>query len=178
VHEHDRLRRRTGCGEDFLLRRERIAEDHRRSRKIPEHELVALLGNRRRRGDIDDQRDTLLLGSLGDGGGLPGIESADQKLRTVPNQLFRPSTRGLDVRFGIGVRNREIGHTQRLQDRRRDVDAQLTTLTDAGLQTGARQLHADFERSTLSADDIERRDAGNERGSARAGGKVATGDAR
>ena len=51
--------------------------------EIPEHELVALLGDGRRGGDIDDQRDTLLFGNLSNRGGVAGIESANQELRTV-----------------------------------------------------------------------------------------------
>ena len=54
-------------------------EDHRRGREVAEHELVALLGDRRRRGDIDDERNALLLGDLGDRGALAGVEGAEQK---------------------------------------------------------------------------------------------------
>ena len=99
-----------------------------------------------RRGDIDDERNALLLGDLGDRGGLAGIEGADQKLRAVADQLFGAGARGVDVRFGVGVHDRELGQAQRLQDRGRDVDAALAVLADAGLQARARQQHADLQR--------------------------------
>ena len=108
MHEHDGLRRRAGGGKDFFLTGESVAEDHRRRGEIPEHELVALLGDRRSGGNIDDERDTLLLGDLGDGGGLPGIEGADQKLRAVADQLLGAGARGIDVRLGVAVHDRKL----------------------------------------------------------------------
>ena len=169
VHEHDRLRRRTGGGEHLLLVREGIAQDHRRGREIPEHELVTLLGDRRRRGDIDDQRNAFLLGDLGDRRRLAGIEGADQELRAVADHLFSARAGGIDIRFGVDVHDRELGQAERLEDRRRNIDAELTSLADAGLQAGTRQQHADLQRAALGAHDIERRDAGNKCGGAGAG---------
>jgi hypothetical protein len=109
VHEHDRLRRRADGGENLLLILERIAQDHRRGREIPEYELVALLGDRRRRGDIDDQRDAFLLGDLGNGGGLPGIKRADEELRAVADDFLGAGARGIDIRFGVDADDRELG---------------------------------------------------------------------
>ena len=153
-------------GEDFLLVGEGVAQDHPGRREIPEYELVALLGDRRRRGDIDDERNAFLLGDLGDGGGLAGIEGADQELRAFADQLLGAGARGVDVRFGVGVHDREVGQTQRLQDRRSDVDAALAILPDAGLQAGARQQHADFQRAALGAQYGRRGKRGGGRGSA------------
>jgi hypothetical protein len=48
-----------------------------------------LLGDGRRGGDIDDQRDALLFGDLGDRGRVPGIEGANQKLRTVTRTYLK-----------------------------------------------------------------------------------------
>ena len=105
----------------------------------------------RGRGDIDDERNAFLLGDLGDRGRLAGIEGADQELRSVADQLFGAGARGVDVRFGIGVHDREIGQAERLQDRGGDVDAALAILADTGLQAGARQQHADLQRAALGA---------------------------
>ena len=103
VHEHGRLRRRADRGEDLLLIDEGVAQDHRRGREIAEHELVALLGDRRGGGDVDDEGDALLLGDLGDGGALAGIEGADQQLRALADQLFGARAGDLDVGFGVGI---------------------------------------------------------------------------
>ena len=178
MHKHDRLRRSASGGENFLLIIEGVADDHRPGREIPEHELVALLGDLRRSGDIDDERNALLLGDLGDGGGLPGIEGADQELGAVADQLFRSRARCLHVRLGVAVHDREIGQAHRFEDPRRDIDAALAILADAGLQAGTRQQHADLERAALGAHDIERRDAGHQTGGADAGGKSAACEAR
>ena len=136
MHEHHRLRGDAGGLEHLLLVGEGVAEDHRRGREIAEHELVALLGDRRRRRDIDDERDALLLGHLGDRGALAGIEGADQELRAVVDQLLGARARHLDVGLGVGVHDREIGQAEVLEDRRRDVDAALAVLPDAGLGAG------------------------------------------
>ena len=88
-----------------------------------------------RRGDIDDERDALLLGDLGDRGGLAGVEGADQELRAVADELFGARARGIDVRFGVGVHDRELRQAERLEDRRRNIDAALTILADAGLRS-------------------------------------------
>jgi len=109
MHEDDRLRRRTDEAEHFLLVGESIAQDHPCGRKIPEYELIALLGDRRRRGDVDDQRNAFLLGDLGDCGGLARIEGTDQELRSIADQLFGAGARSIDVRFGVGVHDREVG---------------------------------------------------------------------
>jgi hypothetical protein len=101
VHEHRRLRGEAGRLKDLLLIDEGVAQDHGRSREIAEHELVALLRDRRSGGDVDDQGDAPLLGDLGDSRGLPGIEGSDQKLRALPDQPFGPRAR--DIRTGLGV---------------------------------------------------------------------------
>ena len=83
---------------------ELVAEQHLHRREIPEHELVALLGDVGRAGDIDDERNALLLGDLRDRRGLAGIEGADQKLGAVVDQLFGVLAGGVDVRLGVAVR--------------------------------------------------------------------------
>jgi hypothetical protein len=47
-----------------------------------------------------------------DCGGLAGIESADQELRTVIDQLFRALARDIDVGFGIAVHDRKFRQAQ------------------------------------------------------------------
>ena len=98
VHEHRRLRRRAGDLEHFLLAVELVAEQHLHRREVADHELVALLGDFGGAGDIDDERNALLLGDLGDRRGLAGIEGADQKLGAVVDQLFGVLAGGVDVR--------------------------------------------------------------------------------
>ena len=136
------------------------AEKHRRGGEIPEDEFVALLGDFRRRGDIDDERNALLFGDLGDRGGLAGIEGADQELGAVADQLFGVFARGVDVRFGVAVHDRQIRQAERFEDRGGDVDAALAVLADARFKTGPRQQHADLERSTLCTHDSRRSDRG------------------
>ena len=147
------LRLDAGCREDFLLVGEGVAENHPRGREVAEHELVALLGDRRGGGDVDDVGNALLLGDLRDGAALTGIERADQKLRAVGDQLLGARARDLDVGFGVGVHDLELGQADALEDRVRQLDAAEAVLTDAGLGAGARQQHADLERRALGADD-------------------------
>ena len=123
------------------------------------------------------QRNALLLGDLGDGGGLAGIEGADQKLGAVADHLFRPGAGGIDIRFGVDADDSELGQAERFEDRRRHIDAALTVLADAGLEAGPRQQHADLQWAALGAHDVERRHAGNECGGTGARGKSATGNA-
>ncbi len=142
----DGLRRGADLGEDFLLVDEGVAQDHAGGREIAEHELVALLGDRRGGGDVDDEGDALLLGDLGDGGALPGVEGADQQLRALADQLLGARAGDLDVGFGVGVHDLERRQTEVLEEAGGDIDAALAILADTGLEAGARQQHADFER--------------------------------
>ena len=176
MHEHDRFRRNARRFEQLLLIGESIAQDHGRGREIPEDELVALLGDLRRRRDIDDERNALLLGDLRDRGGLAGVESAYQKLRTIADQFFGPRSRHLHVGFGIGVHDSELGKAELLEDRRRQLDAALTILPDARLGSRARQQNADLERSTLCTREVARR-GGEQSGGPGAYGKAAAGEA-
>ena len=84
-------------GEDLLLVDEGVAQDHAGGREVAEHELVALLGDRRGGGDVDDEGDALLLGDLGDGRALAGVEGADQQLRALADQLLGARAGDLDV---------------------------------------------------------------------------------
>ena len=177
MHEHHRLRRLAGSLEHFLLVGEGVAQDHRRGREIAEHELVALLGDRRRRRDVDDERNALLLGHLGDRGALAGIEGADQELRAVVDQFLGARARHLHVGLGVGIHDRELGQAELLEDARRDLDAALAVLADAGLRARARQQHADLQRPALRASDVERRGAGEQSGGADTGGEAAAGNA-
>ena len=106
----------------------------RRGREIAEDELVALLGDRRRGGDVDDEGDALLLGDLGDGGGLAGVEGADQQLRAVADQLLGAGAGHLDVGFGVGVHDLQRRQPEILEEPGGDVDAALAVLADAGLR--------------------------------------------
>ena len=153
MHEHHRLRRRT-CGvEDFLLIGERVIQNHRRGGEIAEHKLVALLGDRRGRGDVDDVRDALLFGDLRDGTALARVEGTDQKLRAVCDQFLGARARNVDIGLCVGVHDLQFGQPNVLKDRTGQLDAAEAILPDAGLIARARQQHADFERSALRAQD-------------------------
>ena len=141
--------------------------------EVAEHELVALLGDGGRAGDVDDQRNALLLGDLGDGGGLAGIEGADEKLRALADQLLGAGAGGVDVGFGVAIHDAEFRETHRFEDCRGDVDAALAVLADASLQARTRQQDADLERAARRAHDVERRTAGEETCGAEAGGEGA-----
>jgi len=155
---------------------EGVTEDHRRGRKISKNEFVALLSDWRRRGDVDDEGNALLLGDLRDRRGLAGIEGADQELRAVVDQFFRPRPRHLHVGLGVGVHDRELGQTELLEDRGCKLDPALAILPDACLRSRARQQHADLQRPTLGACEVERRGRGKQSRGARAGGEGAAGD--
>ena len=98
--------------EDFLLIGERVGQDRGGDREVSEHEFVALLGDLRRRRDVDHEGDAFLLGHLRDRGGLSRIERADQELRAVPDQFLGAGTRRVDVRLGVAVHDVEIGQTK------------------------------------------------------------------
>ncbi len=166
VHEHRRLRRRADRREHFLLVDKGVAQDHAGGREVTEHELVALLGDRRGGGDVDDVGDALLLGDLRDGRALPGIEGADQKLRALADQLFGARPRDIDVGLGVGVHDLQRRQAEVLQNSGRDIDATLAVLADAGLVAGAWQQHADFKGRPLRAHDVERCGAGQKSGGA------------
>ena len=90
------------------------------------------------------------------------------------DQLLGTRARHLDVGLGVGVHELQAGQTELLQDARRDVDAALAVLPDAGLGAGARQQYADLQGSALRSQDGGR---GNESGGGgRAGGKLAARD--
>ena len=133
-----------------------------RGREIAEHELVALLGDRRRSGDIDDERNALLLGHLRDGG------ASDRSRRRRP-EAARPRRSAFSARARATSTLDSVsafmicsgGRPQVLENAGGDIDAALAVLADAGLEARARQQHADFERRALRAADVERRGAGD-----------------
>ena len=107
----------------------------------------------------------------------PESKAPTKSLGAVADQLLGAGARGIDVRFGIAVNDGEFRQAKRLEDRRRDIDAALAILADAGLVAGTRQNHANLQRAALGAHDIERRGSGNECGRSGAGGKGAARDA-
>jgi hypothetical protein len=92
-----------------------------------------LLGNRRRCGNVDDERDAFLLGHLGNGGARAGIERAHEKLRAVADELLGAGAGDLHIGLGVRIHDGELGQPQLLEDWRRNLDAPLAVLTDAGL---------------------------------------------
>ena len=90
AHHHRGLRRLARGLEDLLVQVERAGDQHRRGREVAHHELVALLGELRGGGDVDDERDAALLGDLGDGDALARVEGADQHVGACRRSPFRP----------------------------------------------------------------------------------------
>jgi hypothetical protein len=64
VHQNGRAGRFAGRLEDIVEQGEPARDDLGRGLEIAEYELVALLRDLRRRRDIDDERNPLLLGDL------------------------------------------------------------------------------------------------------------------
>src|SRR5581483_6270843 len=156
VQEYRRFRRVAADFKQFLLDGKSIAKNHRRGRKIPEYELLAFIGEWRSSGDIDDEWDAFLLGNLGDCRALARVECADEQLRAVADQLFRPRARDLDLGLGVGIDDVQRRHPEFLQDAVGDIDAALAILADPGLNARAGQQHADLQSSALRANDVER----------------------
>ena len=63
-----------------------------------------------------------------------GIEGADQELRALADQLLGARARDIDVGFGVGVHDLQRRQAEVLEDARRDIDAALAVLADAGLR--------------------------------------------
>ena len=167
------LRRGARGLEDLLLVGEGVVQDHRRGREIAEHELVALLGDRRGGRDVDDVGDALLLGDLRDRGALAGVERADQELRAVRDQLLGARARDLDVGLGVGIHDLQVGQAEILQDRPGSSTPRKQSWPMLGLQAGARQQHADFQRAALRAHD---RGRGEQRCGGGAGEQMTAGE--
>jgi hypothetical protein len=144
MHENYALGRTADDPKKLVLVFEGIAKDHWRSGKIAKYELVTLLGNVGRCRNIDNERDALLLGDLRNRGGLTGIERADQKLRTIIDELLGALARDVDIGFRVGVHHREFRQAQRFENARRDFDPALTVLTDAGFEPRPRQQDANL----------------------------------
>src|SRR5262249_460870 len=129
--------------------------------EIPEDEFVTLLGNFRRSSDIDDERYAFLFRNLGNCSGLAGIESTNEKLRAITNELLGALPRDIDIGLGVGVHDRQFRQAQRFEDARRDVDATLTVLTEVRFESGFRQQDTDLQgcagAAALSVDDSGRR---------------------
>ena len=133
MQEYRGLRRSAGDGEDFLLIDEGIAQDHPGGREVAEDELVTLLGDRRRRGNVDDEGHALLLGDLRNSAGLAGVERTDQHLCAFADQLLGARAGDVDIGFGVGVDDLERRQAHVLEDAGGDIDAALAVLADAGL---------------------------------------------
>ncbi len=114
------------------------------------------------------KRDAALLGDLGDGGGLAGVERADEELRALGDQALGARARDVDVRLGIAVHDVEAGQAELGQHLGRDLDAAMAILADARLHARARQEHAHAQPLRLRTHDAERRECGSDaRGSER-----------
>ena len=123
MHERYGLGRRATRREHLLLVGEGISRDHRRGREVAEYELVALLGDRRGGRNIDNVGDAFLLGDLCDGRALAGVEGAHQQLSAIRDQPLGTRARDVHIGLRVGVHDLEVGQTEALQNRTRDLDA-------------------------------------------------------
>src|SRR5262249_2537597 len=101
--------------------------------EIAEHEFVALLGDLRRGGDVDDVGNAFLLRDLRDSRALAGVESAHENLRAITDQLLGSGPGNFHFGFRVPVHDRQRGQTELLENGGRDVRATLTVLADTGL---------------------------------------------
>ncbi len=83
------------------------------------------------------------------------------------DQPLGPRARDVDVRFRVGVHDRELRQAEALQDRRRQLHGALAVLSDQGLYAGARQQHADLQRPALGSHDRRHGERGADCGGAR-----------
>ncbi len=83
VEEHSRLRVRLCRLDEGLDAVQSVDNQLATGRKIAHQELIALLGDRRRRRNVDDERHLPLLAHLGDRQRGSGFESADNAMHAV-----------------------------------------------------------------------------------------------
>ena len=152
------------------MQRQRAGDQHRRRREIAHDELVALLGDLRRGGDVDDERDAALLGDLGDGDGLAGVEGADQHVGAGIDRLLGLGAR--DVGLGLGVVVHDVELHRQLHVGEHvvgDVGAAAAGLADLRLDAGGRQQQADLEvGGRLRRGEAQRQGRADQRGAGQA----------
>src|SRR5438045_4588813 len=130
MQEHYRLRRGTRSLEYFLLVGEGVTQNHRRGREVAEYEFVALLGDRRGGGDIDDEGNSFLLRDLRDRAALSGIERTHQELRAIRDQFLGARARDIDIGLGVGVHELQFGQADIFQNRPTQFDTAAAVLAD------------------------------------------------
>ena len=101
VHEYGCPRHGVRGAEDVAYQGKSVAHQIDCGGKVAKSELVTLLGKLWCRGDVDDERHTLLLTHLGNGGGCARIESPDQHLGAIVDQLL--GTRAGHVNVGLRI---------------------------------------------------------------------------
>jgi len=141
-----------GGREQILHQRQAVAHQGQAGREVAEDRLVALLGQLRGGGDVDDHRHAMLLANLQRRRGLAAVEGADDHRGTVLDQLLGARAGNVRARFGIGRQQLDPDAHAVADDRRRDLGTALAGLPGLGQQPRARQQHAELERLGLGPD--------------------------
>ena len=133
-----------------------FAHDVGRGLEVAEHELVALLGDLRRGGDVDDvaarraaRRPARSPRSA------PESNAPTSTLRALLDQALGAGARGVDVGLVVGVHDLDVDAEHLLDHAGREVGALLARLADEALDARARQDHADAQLLRLRAHDAE-----------------------
>ena len=161
MHEYRGARCGLGCLEEIVGEGQTIFHQFRGNGKIPKYKFIALLGDLRRGGDVDDEGDAALFGDLRDRRRSAGVERADETMRAFLDQPLGARARGIDVGLRVGVHQLDLDAERVSQHCRRQIGALLTRLADQALKTRLGQQHADFEFGRLGARDIEWRQRGD-----------------
>jgi len=161
VHQHRRLRRRPRRREHIVHRLEATGDQHAACREVADDELVALLGDLRVGGDVDDERDALLLGDLGNRRGGARIEAADEHVGAFADQLLGLGTADIRIGFRVGGHQFDLVPHVR-EDGQREIGAALARLADEREVARPRQQDSDFQglRRPQPADRHRRRKRG------------------
>ena len=129
-----------------LCSAKRAGDQHRRRREVADDELVALLGDLRRRGDVHDQGHAVLLGDLGDGDGLARVEGADQDVGAGVDRLLGLGAGDVGLGLGVVVHHLEAHrHLHVGENVVGHVGAAPAGLADLRLQARGRQQQRDLE---------------------------------
>ena len=155
MHEYGGARRDFRFAEEITDQRKPVAGEVYCGGEVPEHVLVALFRDGRGGCDVDDKGNAALLGNLRDRRGRTGVERADQDVGAFLDQALGARAGGVDVAFGVGIHEFDVGAKQFLDDTGGEVRTLLAGLADETLEAGTGQEHTHFQLAALAARDAE-----------------------
>ena len=103
VQERRGLRLRLGGGEQIPDQSQAVAEQHAAVGEIADQEFVALLGELRRRADVDHERHLTLLADLGDRQRGGRVERADDAVRALVDRALGLRARHVRIALDVDV---------------------------------------------------------------------------